>query len=85
MEKLNDCFVLTLSYFPYLFTDLIESKEDKYYIGWYYTGIIGMLLVSNLFVMMMTTFQDVKDKISDLINKCRLKHGTEAQNTRREL
>ena len=25
MEKLNDCFVLTLSYFPYLFTDLINS------------------------------------------------------------
>ena len=23
MEKLNDCCVLTLSYFPYLFTDLI--------------------------------------------------------------
>jgi hypothetical protein len=25
MEKFNDLFVLTLSYFPYLFTDLVQS------------------------------------------------------------
>ena len=56
MGKLNDCFVLTLSYFPYLFTDLIQSQEDKYYIGWYYSGIIVMLLASNLFVMVITAF-----------------------------
>ena len=40
MDKFNDLFVLTCAYFPYLFTDLIPSQEDKYYIGWYYAGII---------------------------------------------
>ena len=60
MEKFNDLFVLSCVYFPYLFTDLIPSQEDKYYIGWYYNGIIGMLLGANLFVMMMTAYQDIK-------------------------
>ena len=30
MDKFNDLFVLTCAYFPYLFTDLIPSQEDKY-------------------------------------------------------
>ncbi len=30
MEQMNDFFVLTLSYFTFLFTDLIQSQEDKY-------------------------------------------------------
>jgi hypothetical protein len=60
MEKFNDLFVLTCSYFPFLFTDLIQSQEDKYLIGWYYTGIVSMLLVTNLAVMV--AYQDVKKK-----------------------
>ena len=56
VEKFNDMLVLSCAYFTYLFTDLIPSQEDKYYIGWYYSGIIGMLLASNLFVMVITAF-----------------------------
>jgi hypothetical protein len=76
MEKFNDLFVLSCAYFPYLFTDLITSQEDKYFIGWFYSGIIGMLLASNLFVMLMTAFIDMKEKISEMVNKCRLKKET---------
>jgi len=64
MEKFNDLFVLTCSYFPYLFTDLIPSQEDKYYIGWYYNGTVGMMIGANLFFILITAFQDVKEWIS---------------------
>ena len=60
MDKFNDLFVLTCAYFPYLFTDLIPSQEDKYYIGWYYNGLIGMLITANLVVMAMTVYQNLK-------------------------
>ena len=85
MEKLNDCCVLTLSYFPYLFTDLIPLQEDKYYIGWFYNGIIGMLLASNLFVIVMTALQNVKEMISSLIKKSALKKAADAQNAKRKM
>jgi hypothetical protein len=64
MEKFNDLFVLTCSYFPYLFTDLIPSQEDKYYIGWYYNGTVGMMIGANLFFILIAAFQDVKEWIS---------------------
>lgn len=62
MEKLNDCIVLTCAYFPYLFTDLIPAQEDKYYIGWFSMGVVGMLVVANLSVMIKTGFEDLKEK-----------------------
>jgi hypothetical protein len=85
MEKFNDLFVLTLSYFPYLFTDLTQSQEDKYLIGWFYTGIVVMLIVSNLFVMVMTAYQDVKEKITGMISKCKNRREVEEQNRKRKL
>jgi hypothetical protein len=54
MEKFNDLFVLTCSCFPYLFTDLIPSQENKYYIGWYYNGIVGTMIGANLLVIVMS-------------------------------
>ncbi len=56
MEKFNDMFVLICAYFPYLFTDLIQSQEDMYYIGWYYIGIITIMLTANIFVMVISAF-----------------------------
>jgi hypothetical protein len=84
MEKFNDLFVLTCAYFPYLFTDLIPSQEDKYYIGWYYNGIIGTMIGANLLVIVMTALQDVKEWISEKIETRRLKKATEAYNAKRE-
>ena len=54
MEKLNDCIVLTYAYFPYLFTDLVPKSEDKYFIGWFAMGVVGILIAVNLFVMLKT-------------------------------
>jgi hypothetical protein len=56
--------VLTCAYFPYLFTDLIPLQEDKYYIGWYYNGIVVTMIGANLLVIMMSTFQFLKEWIS---------------------
>ncbi len=84
MDKFNDLFVLTCAYFTYLFTDLIPSQEDKYYIGWFYSGVIGLLITANLFVMVMTAYQDLKKKIDQMISKCKHEKETKAQNERRE-
>jgi hypothetical protein len=56
MEKFNDLFVLTCAYYPYLFTDLIPSQEDKYYIGWYYNGTVCTMVGANLFFILITAF-----------------------------
>jgi hypothetical protein len=78
MEKFNDFFVLTCAYFPYLFTDLIPSQENKYYIGWYYNGVIGTMIVVNMIVIAMAAFEVAKKKISVKIKKYRLKKAIEA-------
>ncbi len=80
MDKLNDLFVLTCAYFPYLFTDLTPSQEDKYYIGWFYSGIIGILITANLFVMVVAACQDLKKKIGRMIYKCKHEKETKAMN-----
>jgi hypothetical protein len=84
MEKFNDFFVLNCAYFPYLFTDLIPSQEDKYYIGWYYNGIICTMIVANIIVVVMIAFEKAKKWVSVKIKICRLKKATEAQNANRE-
>ena len=83
MEKLNDCFVLTCAYFPYLFTNLVPLQENKYFIGWFQMGVVGMLITAILFVMLKTAFEDVKEKVTDIIKKCRLKAEIKAQNAKR--
>lgn len=84
MEKFNDVLVLICAYFPYLFTDLIPSPEDKYYIGWFYDGIIGIMIGANLGVMLRTMIQDIKEKIKEMIFNHRIKKETEARNANRE-
>jgi hypothetical protein len=73
MEKFNDVLVLICAYFTYLFTDLIPSPEDKYYIGWFYDGMIGIMIAANLGVMLTTMFRDVKQKIKEIIFNNRIK------------
>ena len=78
MEKFNDLFVLTLAYFPYLFTDLVPRSEDKYFIGWLAAGIVGCMIGANLAGMLKTGFDDVKEKVSELYKQCRLKAKKDA-------
>ena len=78
MQKFNDVFVLTCAYYPYLFTELIPSPEDKYFIGWFYDGTVGTMITANLFVMMKTAFHSIIKKIRDIIMEYRYKKKKEA-------
>ena len=70
MEKFNDCLVLILSYFPFLFTDLTPTPEDKYFIGWFYNGIVGIMICVNVGVMVRTVILSVAAKIKEMIFEC---------------
>ena len=84
MDRFNDCFVLTCAYFPYLFTDLIPSPEDKYLIGWLYNGTIGIMVAANVFILFKTAFESLKEKISEMILEYNHKKASKAQNERRK-
>ena len=44
-----------MAYMAVLFTDLIDSDEDKYYLAWYLIGIISFTFAINMiFVFAMT-------------------------------
>ena len=76
--------MLTCAYSPYLFTDLIPSPEDKYFIAWFYDGTVGTMIAANLFVMMKTAFHGIIIKIKEKIFKAKIKKATEARNANRE-
>jgi hypothetical protein len=77
--QLNDLLVLTCAYFPYLFTDLIPSPEDKYFIGWFYDGTVGTMIVANLYVIVKTAFHSIVSKIREMILKKKVKQAKEAR------
>ena len=80
MEKFNDLFVLTCAYLPYLFTGLIPSPEDQYFIGWVYNGTVGAMVAANVFIMVKTAFEDVIKKMRELILQYEIKKATAARN-----
>ncbi len=80
MEKFNDLFVLTCAYFPYLFTGLIPSPADQYFIGWVYNGTVGAMVVANVLIMVKTAFEDVIKKIREIILQYEIKKATAARN-----
>ena len=84
MEKFNDLFVLTCAYFPYLFTDLTPSPEDKYFIGWFYDGTVGTMIAANLIVIVKTAFHGIVNKIREMILKNQLKKAMEARNVEKQ-
>ena len=73
----NDSIVLILSYFMFVFTDLTPSQEDKYYIGWYYNSIVGILVGANLFVI-------VYSGVKEAIMKIKAKYALEMALKRRK-
>ena len=78
--QFNDLLVLTCAYFPYLFTDLIPSPEDKYFIGWFYDGTVGTMIAANLFVIVKTAFHSIVSKIREMILKDKVKKAIESRN-----
>ena len=71
MQKMNDIVVLFMSEFMFCFTDLTQSVEDKYLIGWVYLGIFGYLVGSNIFVMVFLALRDIFKTLKREIFICR--------------
>jgi len=63
MEKLNDMMVLVLTYFNFLFTDLIPDPVDRYLIGWCYVGVVSILVITNLSMMIITGLRGMMELI----------------------
>ena len=76
--------MLTCSYSPYLFTDLIPSPEDKYFIAWFYDGTVGTMIAANLFVIVKTAFHSIVSKIREMILKDNVKKAMEARDAKRK-
>jgi hypothetical protein len=36
--------------------------EDRYYIGWYYLGVLGLIFVANLWVMVISATNNFRQK-----------------------
>jgi len=60
MTRFNDMMVLMLSYFPFLFTDMVIDPEAKYAAGWMFIGLVAFMVVCNLVIV-------IKYSIIDLI------------------
>jgi hypothetical protein len=72
MEKINDMIVLVLTYFNFLFTDLIPEPVNRYFIGWFYVGFVGILLMTNLSVMIRGGISGLMEKVKEKL--AQLKH-----------
>ena len=58
MAKFNNSLVLILSYFPFLFTNLVPDPEARYQAGWIFVGLTAFLVVTNLVVVVKSTIVD---------------------------
>ena len=72
MEKFNDTIVLILTYFNFVQTDLIPAAEDKYFIGWFYVGLVGILVVANLSVMLHGAIPDIIEVLKQKLARLKL-------------
>ncbi len=58
MAKFNNTVVLILSYFPFLFTNLVPDPEARYQAGWIFISITAFMVVANLIVVVQSTIVD---------------------------
>jgi hypothetical protein len=56
-----------MTYFLYLFTNLIPAEEDRYFIGWVFNCIVGVLIIFNLAFMI---YDGLKKLLKVVRNKC---------------
>jgi hypothetical protein len=45
--------------------------EDRYYIGWYYLGVLGLIFVANLSVMVISATNNLTTKCKRSILRCK--------------
>ena len=55
MAKFNNSIVLVLSYFPFLFTNMVPDPETRYKAGWIFIVLIAFMVVVNLIVVVQGT------------------------------
>ena len=55
MAKFNNSIVLVLSYFPFLFTNMVPDPENRYKAGWIFIVLIAFMVVVNLIVVVQGT------------------------------
>jgi hypothetical protein len=47
---------------------LIPSVDDRYQIGWYYLGVIGVMFLVNMSVMIITAFKGQAVKLKKFLH-----------------
>lgn len=52
-------------------TDLIPRVEDRYFIGWWFIGVLGVMFLANLVVVLLVAFKGVAAKSKKCIYKSR--------------
>jgi hypothetical protein len=55
MAMFNDAIVLFLSYFPFLFTNMLPDPETRYSAGWIFITIISLMVIVNLVIVIQGT------------------------------
>ena len=55
MAKFNNSIVLVLSYFPFLFTNMVPDPENRCKAGWIFIVLIAFMVVVNLIVVVQGT------------------------------
>ncbi len=51
MAMFNETIVVFLSYFPFLFTNMVPEPETRYSVGWIFIGLVAFMVVVNLLVV----------------------------------
>jgi len=59
MAIYNDTIVMTLSYFPLLFTDFVPDVETRYSAGWVYITLVALMVIGNLAVVLRSSILDI--------------------------
>jgi len=52
---------------------MIPAVEDRYYIGWFYLGIIAVIFSVNLSVVLSSAFLALVKKFKKELLKCKIK------------
>ena len=57
LEILNESTFLTLTYLNFLFTDFVSDIDMRYNIGWIFLGVLGLNVVINFAVIIVTVLK----------------------------
>jgi len=73
LELINETLILLNSYFMMIFSDFVLDLHARYVMGWANLTIIGLLILVNLILIMLTTGALVLHKIKLIYLKRKFK------------